>query len=129
MFIMDIDSFKALNDKYGHVYGDECLQKIGKALIEYSKDNDINVYRYGGEEILVVCFDDKDASVTASELVKLISGLNLKREDSPVGVVTVSVGYTTDNSRYEKMIDKADKAMYWAKEHGKNQAMCFEEME
>jgi len=130
MFMMDIDNFKMLNDSYGHTYGDECLERIGDALNDYSKKNDIYFYRYGGEEMLGICFsDEKDADTMANEIVKLIHGLGIKRGDLPVGVVTVSLGYTTDNSRYEKMIDKADTAMYKAKEKGKNQAVCFEKMQ
>lgn len=52
----------------------------------------------------------------------------LVRDDLETGVVTVSLGYTSDNSQYEKMIDKADNAMYCAKSNGKNRAVCFENM-
>lgn len=129
MFMMDIDSFKLLNDHYGHTYGDECLKKIGAALNEYSEKNDIYFYRYGGEEMLGIAFgNSKPAAQIADELVKLVPTLDIKRDDMPTGVVTISLGYTTDNQRYEKMIDKADTAMYKAKGNGKNQAVCFEEI-
>ena len=129
MFLMDIDDFKKLNDKYGHIYGDECLKKIGNALNEYSKSNDIYFYRYGGEEILGISFEtEKNAKIIAKELVEIIRELNIKREDSKTGFVTISIGYTCNNKRYEKMIDKADAAMYKAKQQGKNQYVCFEEM-
>lgn len=129
MFMMDIDNFKLLNDHYGHVFGDECLKKIGKAFNEYGNHNNIYFYRYGGEEILGICFDEiKSADVIAGELVKMIYDLDIKRSDMPFGVVTISLGYTTDNSRYEKMIDKADAAMYKAKEYGKNRAVCYEKI-
>ncbi len=129
MFMMDIDNFKLLNDHYGHTYGDECLERIGDALNDYAKKHSIYFYRYGGEEILGISFSDRrEAKEVANELVKLIAGLNITRGDLPTGVVTISLGYTTDNSRYEKMIDKADAAMYKAKANGKNQAVCFEEM-
>lgn len=127
MFLMDIDDFKKLNDHYGHLYGDECLKRIGEALNTYSESNDIYFYRYGGEEILGISFGTgKSASTIAGEILKLISSLGIKRDDTPVGVVTVSIGYTSDNSVYEKMIDKADTAMYQAKEQGKNNVVCYE---
>lgn len=130
MFMMDIDNFKLLNDHYGHTYGDECLERIGDALNDYANKNNMYFYRYGGEEMLGISFsDDKPAAIIANEVVKLIASLNIVRGDVPTGVVTVSLGYTTDNSRYEKMIDKADTAMYKAKENGKNQAVCYEEMQ
>ena len=88
----------------------------------------MHFYRYGGEEILGVSFDsEKSANETADELVRLISGLDLKRDDTEAGVVTISLGYTSDNISYEKMIDKADAAMYKAKASGKNKAVCYEE--
>ena len=128
MFMMDIDNFKMLNDHYGHVAGDRCLQKIGAALTQYGKEHNMYFYRYGGEEMLGISFgSDKPDSETAQELVQLIYDLQLKRDDLERGVVTISLGYTSDNSEYEKMIDKADAAMYKAKANGKNQAVCYEQ--
>ncbi|MCQ2554302.1 MAG: GGDEF domain-containing protein [Clostridia bacterium] len=129
MYMMDIDNFKALNDQYGHTYGDRCLQEIGGALLKYGKQNNLYFYRYGGEELLGVCFDEeKEASEIATELVNLVYSLNIPRDDSIYKRVTVSVGYTTNNCRYEKMIDKADIAMYKAKELGKNRAFSYEDL-
>lgn len=128
MFMMDIDNFKMLNDNYGHTVGDECLRKIGEALIQYGKEHDMYFYRYGGEEMLGISFGaEKKEEEIAQELVQLIYDLQLKREDVERGVVTISLGYTCDNQQYEKMIDKADIAMYRAKANGKNQAVCYEE--
>ena len=129
MFMMDIDNFKMLNDHYGHVRGDECLKKIGEALNAYAKANDMYFFRYGGEEMLGISFgDSKTPDEIAQELVTLIYDLQFKRDDVETGVVTISLGYTSDNSHYEKMIDKADNAMYRAKSNGKNRAVCFENM-
>ncbi|MGN0346979.1 MAG: GGDEF domain-containing protein [Lachnospiraceae bacterium] len=129
MFLMDIDDFKKLNDFYGHVYGDNCLKKIGAALLTYAEGNDVHFYRYGGEEILCISFTEmKPAATIAREIVELISSLGIGHECSPHGVVTVSLGYTTDCREYEKMIDKADAAMYMAKEGGKNRFICYESM-
>ncbi len=127
MFMMDIDNYKSYNDHYGHVKGDECLQTISKALIAYGEKNHMRFYRYGGEEILGIVFtEDKENSQIAEELVRLVFDLDLKRTDVPTGRVTVSVGYTVNNNDYDKMVDYADSAMYYAKTHGKNQAICYE---
>lgn len=129
MFMMDIDNFKMLNDTYGHGTGDECLKKIGAALLKYGKKNNMYFFRYGGEEMLGISFKTKKTPATiAEELVELVRDLKIKRTDVKTGCVTISVGYTTDNRRYEKMIDKADTAMYTAKKLGKNRAICFEEL-
>lgn len=129
MFMMDIDNFKMYNDNYGHVAGDECLRRVGAALTAYGKANDMHFYRYGGEELLGISFEGgKTPDEIAQELVALVYDLQLQRDDLETGAVTVSLGYTSDNSQYEKMIDKADHAMYQAKSNGKNQAVCYESM-
>ncbi|MCF0150706.1 MAG: transporter substrate-binding domain-containing protein [Firmicutes bacterium] len=129
MYMIDIDYFKKLNDNYGHTYGDECLRKIGEALLEFGREHNMNFYRYGGEEMLGIAFDPKqDARGIAAELVQMIAGLNIHRADVPTGCVTVSLGYTTDNKRFEKMIDKADTAMYQAKDDGRNRFACYEDL-
>jgi len=127
MFMMDIDNFKLLNDHYGHSYGDKCLQTIGKALNEYAKGNEMFFFRYGGEEILGISFNQKKSPhEIAEELLCLVRTMSFEREDMPDGIVTVSLGYTIDNRRYEKMVDHADTAMYAAKNQGKNRAVCYE---
>ncbi len=127
MFMIDVDNFKVYNDTYGHVAGDECLKKVAFALKEYGKAHDICFFRYGGEEILGILEAPKElAYEMAQGILYTIRNLNIERNDGHGDIVTVSVGYTTDNSRYEKMIDKADQAMYLAKSNGKNQVVCFE---
>lgn len=130
LFMMDIDDFKRLNDRYGHIYGDECLKRIGAALKTYGAENNMLFYRYGGEEMLGISYsEEKQASQIAEELVQLVRDQRILRDDTPSGVTTVSLGYTTNNRRYEKMIDMADTAMYRAKENGKDQAVCYDTME
>lgn len=127
MFMMDIDNFKAYNDTYGHVAGDECLRKIARALKEYGKEHDIHFFRYGGEEILGISEAPKESvRQLAHGMLETIRNLNIERDDEYGDIVTASIGYTTNNSRYEKMIDKADQAMYTAKSRGKNQVVCHE---
>lgn len=126
MFMMDIDNFKKYNDNYGHEMGDKCLSTIGHALKEYGEKNNIIFYRYGGEELLGVLVNktDKAEDCIAEEIVELVRQLNIVRDDLEKGKVTISLGYTCDNSRYEKMIGKADKALYFAKNNGKDRAVC-----
>lgn len=129
VFMMDIDNFKLLNDNYGHSAGDDCLRRIGSALSEYGRGHNMIFYRYGGEEMLGVSFDESQPSgAVADDIVGLISGLNINRSDVDTGRVTVSLGYTTRRGEFESMIDMADKAMYHAKAHGKNHAVCFDDI-
>ncbi len=128
MFMMDIDNYKSYNDHYGHVAGDDVLKQIGASLRKYGSKNHIRFYRYGGEEILGISVSmDKGPDTVADELVNLIRNLNIKRDDIPSGRITVSLGYTGDNSRYEKMINLADSAMYKAKTQGKDRAVSAEQ--
>ncbi len=128
--MIDVDNFKMLNDNFGHGYGDDCLRRIGSALTEYGKENDMVFYRYGGEEILGLCFSEKrSADDTAREIVQLVRGLNITRNDMPAGIVTISLGYTADSRHYEKMIEMADAALYKAKGSGRNRAVCYDTME
>lgn len=122
MFMMDIDNFKQFNDHYGHEEGDKCLSLIGHALLEYGKQNNVIFYRYGGEELLGVLVknSDKTDACIANEIIELVRQLNIVRDDLDKRKVTISLGYTSDNSRYEKMIGKADKALYMAKSRGKD---------
>ncbi len=129
MFMMDIDNFKWLNDRYGHTYGDQCLKRIGVALNDYGAENNMIFYRYGGEEMLGISFsDEKQASQIAEELVQLVRDQRILRDDTPSGVLTVSLGYTVNNRNYEKMVDMADMALYRAKKNGKDQAVCYDTM-
>jgi len=129
MYMMDIDNFKAFNDNFGHTAGDECLKKVGAALKAFGQEKNIRFYRYGGEEILGISFsNDGLEDVIAEEIVRMIFELDIERNDVPLGRVTVSLGYTNDNRRYEKMIDKADSAMYKAKSNGKNCCCSYEQM-
>lgn len=129
MLMIDVDNFKMLNDRYGHAQGDRCLVKISEALTKYGQENGIYFYRYGGEEILGICFAaDKEVSVVAEEVVQLIRDLRMERDDVEQKLVTVSLGYTSSTQELSKMIDYADEAMYHAKETGRNRAVCYEEM-
>lgn len=130
MMMIDVDNFKLLNDNYGHKQGDACLVKISQALMKYGQQNGIYFYRYGGEEILGICFSgDKASSVIADEIVQLVRDLHIEREDVEQKILTVSLGYTNSVQEPDKMIDYADKAMYRAKMSRRNRAVCYEEME
>lgn len=129
MFMIDVDDFKIYNDTHGHIAGDACLQKIASALKEYGKEHDICFFRYGGEEILGILEAPKEfAQELAQGILLTVRNLQIERNDGNGDIVTASVGYTTNNSRYEKMIDQADQAMYTAKSNGKNQVVCFEDI-
>lgn len=123
-YVIDIDCYKGFNDTYGHIAGDECLEKIGAAMREYGAKNGLEFFRYGGEEILAVGFEKEDIDAAAARfadgILESVRALAIPYEAMPSGILTVSVGYTVENVGVGKMIDLADKAMYLAKAAGRN---------
>lgn len=123
--LCDIDHFKQYNDTYGHPAGDKALQAIATALAGFGRRGD-GVYRYGGEEFLLVLPEQPGASATAAleRLRATVEGLAIPHSGSPYGVLTISVGVssfvpdsTTDN---ESLLKQADVALYEAKTAGRN---------
>lgn len=129
--MLDIDHFKRLNDDYGHQVGDVTLQKTASVLQNCVRNED-RIYRYGGEEFVVI-FDD--ASLTEAE--SLAERLRRAVETTPfsgtgmepVGPVTISIGLAArpdHGSDVETLIDLADRAMYGAKEAGRNRVVLWQ---
>lgn len=127
LLLLDVDYFKAYNDCYGHQQGDECLIKIAKALqTTVSRPADL-VARYGGEEFVVVLPDtDIEGAITVALAIRsAIEALAISHQHSGVSDwVTVSIGIScllpSQELSPEHLIDKADKALYQAKQQGRN---------
>ncbi|WP_219115693.1 diguanylate cyclase [Janthinobacterium sp. UMAB-56] len=128
LVMIDVDYFKQYNDIYGHVAGDECLRKIGK-VVTYSmrRPGDLAA-RYGGEEMVVLLpGTDLAGTLAVAENIRLaIQSLEIEHAGNPLGVVTVSIGVEAfspihlENQAIE-LVEAADKALYKAKESGRNQ--------
>jgi diguanylate cyclase (GGDEF)-like protein len=128
LIMMDLDFFKAYNDHYGHVAGDECLGRVGQTLCNAMKRAGDIAARYGGEEFVVLLpeTDLEGAVKVAERLRNEIVDLDIKHARSEVADrLTLSVGVatvvpTTDES-YRTLVHAADMALYEAKENGRNQ--------
>lgn len=128
LLLLDIDHFKRFNDFYGHMEGDKCLIKVGHALRRsLSRSTDI-LARYGGEEFIVLLAGagKEEAIKVANMLRQKIEDLAILHEKSPVSnYVTVSIGCTSTvpdrDSSYQDLFNMADKALYQAKNAGRNQ--------
>jgi len=130
--LLDIDFFKQVNDVYGHQKGDEVLIKVAQCISETKRDYDF-VARFGGEEFLVWFPETtlKDAMKVSERMRIKISHLTVVDK-----VITVSFGLTAfsyqgnDDKNVKDKIDilisQADKALYQAKEIGRNCVVCFE---
>ena len=123
--VLDLDKFKRINDTFGHLIGDEVLLIFANILRATLRDND-RCFRYGGEEFIVVLSD-----VTRERANSVLERLRetVEQHHFPqVGQVTVSIGYTriSDQDLPTRIIEEADKALYYAKEHGRNQLREYE---
>ncbi len=118
----DLDRFKTINDAYGHKAGDKVLRVIGQHLARHVRDTDF-VGRYGGEEfvMLLAGTDESEAHAVAEKIRQEISQLGFHFHDHPVAI-TASCGITAFNGddTPDLAFDRADKALYKAKEAGRN---------
>jgi diguanylate cyclase (GGDEF)-like protein len=128
--IMDIDYFKNYNDYYGHPKGDECLRTIGKTLKDLQSSMGIYAARVGGEEFAMLWFAED--STNAESVTVLVSRkmreLNIPHEKSTAApYVTVSIGVHIvkcgSSNDTHALYDLADKALYAAKNKGRNCAV------
>lgn len=127
--MVDIDNFKLYNDHYGHQAGDDALQRVTNSIKSTIRSTD-RIYRYGGEELLILL--PKTKSEGAKELAqRILNGLeseNIPHCKSPYSCVTVSCGlgiYNSDVSQkdfdWAHIVKSADDALYAAKDGGRNQ--------
>jgi diguanylate cyclase len=125
LMMCDIDLFKRINDNYGHLAGDKVLKIIARSLQSNLRDSDF-IARFGGEEFVVLMPETsaEEAKFVADKLRKKIeeSPFNFKKE--PVQI-TISFGISefSQGESLEEVFQRADKALYKAKENGRNQVM------
>jgi len=120
--LLDIDYFKRFNDHYGHQAGDKTLQVIAKTIKESIRETD-RVFRYGGEELLIIMPDTDQASAKGcAERVRLaLEKKRLEHCDAPLGIVTLSCGIAVDKkAKWSHLLRQADQALYRAKNRGRN---------
>jgi diguanylate cyclase (GGDEF)-like protein len=128
--MIDIDYFKAVNDTYGHQLGDSILSQLADILRKNVRDAD-KVVRYGGEEFVIILpYTDGDAAyIKAERLRQLVSDHAFSAGEHMIGI-TVSLGIAAypDSKRIKKadqLVSFADKALYQAKELGRNQSVMY----
>lgn len=134
LILCDIDHFKAYNDTYGHTSGDLCLIKIAKTIkLSLHRPSDFCA-RYGGEEFVVILPDTPEhgARHVAERIRQNIVDLAIThRQSSPLEVVSLSLGVATSTDTalvsHEDLIRYADKALYQAKDRGRNRVVAYEE--
>jgi diguanylate cyclase (GGDEF)-like protein len=122
--VLDIDRFKRINDDFGHLYGDEILVLLARLMRSTFRDAD-RLFRFGGEEFVAV-FRPEPHSVTGV-LERCRTAIE-EYQFPQVGRVTVSIGYTkvAGSDAGSDAFGRADKALYFAKQNGRNQVQSYE---
>jgi two-component system cell cycle response regulator len=130
--LCDVDYFKLYNDHYGHLAGDEVLQKVAETIADHCRSGD-TAYRYGGEEFLIILPEQSQESATAiaDRLRRAVEDMRIPHEaNDPPGIVTISAGVATlsagANKSADDLLGEADAALYHAKQSGRNRVASYE---
>jgi diguanylate cyclase (GGDEF)-like protein len=135
MMMIDIDHFKAVNDRYGHQIGDQVLKSLGELLFKKVRGTDV-VARYGGEEFAVLTLQTKisDTFDLATRLCKAVEASIMvptdEKQDREAIRITISIGVAGfDENVFDSqaMIRKADMALYQAKREGRNRTVQYQD--
>lgn len=134
LILCDIDYFKRYNDTYGHLAGDDCLRKVANALQQGIHRPADLLARYGGEEFAVILPNtgESGAMKVAENIREQVNGLQIPHAGSQVNPrVTLSLGVATTIPTPDRvpaeLIARSDRALYQAKEQGRDRAMCWSE--
>jgi diguanylate cyclase (GGDEF)-like protein len=125
--MIDIDHFKAVNDNFGHLIGDEVLLLLSRLMRSSFRFHD-RLYRFGGEEFVVLMRCDNQ--IDALRAFERLRQNTLAYAFPQVGHITVSIGFSElkAGDSPSSAIERADKAVYWAKTHGRNQVQSHAEL-
>ncbi len=128
IILFDTDYFKKVNDTFGHLVGDEVLKSVSKTIEDSLREGD-TASRWGGEEIAVLLLgaNETDAVAKADEIREEISKLKFSALDLSV---TISAGVASSEKgvHLSELVDRADKALYKAKETGRNKVVGYSEI-
>ncbi len=123
--VIDIDRFKTINDNYGHLFGDEVLLLVARLMFENFRSTEL-IYRFGGEEFVVMLdnANEEGAGIAFERFRNAVAAHRFPQ----LGQVTASIGYTRvlPADIPASAMERADSALYYAKDHGRNASFCFD---
>jgi len=124
ILLLDLDKFKLVNDQFGHAMGDEVIKTLANILTHHTRDSDI-VGRIGGEEFVVFLpMSQLESALSLAQRIRQGAEKQVVSCDGVTAKFTVSIGvavFQDDDKHLEMMLKRADKALYLAKESGRNQ--------
>lgn len=133
ILMIDIDCFKNYNDNYGHIQGDKCLRQVAATLADNLRRARDLVARFGGEEFICLLPEtgEEDALLMANKLRAEIEALAIPHLHSVAApVITISIGVCCMTPQVDEIhqliLSRADEAMYYAKNAGRNQVRCYD---
>ncbi|MFD1384933.1 GGDEF domain-containing protein [Rhodanobacter aciditrophus] len=125
--IIDLDHFKNINDNFGHLYGDEVLIHVSRVMQQTFRHDDL-LFRFGGEEFVILMKNRgrKDCERVLEALRQNVQNIKLPNIDA----ITVSIGVCefNDDVFHITLMDRADQALYYSKQHGRNQITFFDQV-
>lgn len=129
LIIADIDHFKEFNDQHGHPAGDTALKAVAQAFLNEFRESD-TLARYGGEEFVLILpgASAEQAAQRAEALRVAVEQLELFHDSQPLSKLTLSLGIASwpgQTSRAHDLLNRADKALYQAKQRGRNRVECL----
>lgn len=129
--VMDIDHFKRINDTFGHLMGDECLKHIARAIRDQLHRGNDFLARYGGEEFCVLLTNTQiDGAMQVAENIRVCVENLCFTVDHRIVPLSISVGVATeipsDKKHAEALLNKADSALYQAKDQGRNRVTVYD---
>nr|MCR5109274.1 GGDEF domain-containing protein [Lachnospiraceae bacterium] len=127
LLMIDIDDFKRINDTYGHDCGDEVLKFVASTISSCVRKDD-KVFRWGGEEILVLTGAEEEAAVLEAERIRTeIEKQTINYRGETEISVTVTIGVTAFDNKLDlkSMMDDVDRKLYHGKQNGKNQVVSL----
>jgi diguanylate cyclase len=125
LLLIDIDHFKTFNDKFGHIVGDEVLRFVTKKIKDMIKEGDF-LARFGGEEFAVILprtsLSDAETVAESNRLFFTEAKLKSTTSSKSLGGITISIGVASyrPGESLEDFLDRSDKALYLAKDTGRN---------